>query len=61
MASYNIAVIIIWNMHGSIATGRVANMNILESKENPVPVSVIAKGQWVKRDGKKWIVTYRME
>ncbi|MGE6539268.1 adenine deaminase [Bacillus luti] len=52
MASYNIARY--YNMehvHGSIATGRVANMNILESKENPVPVSVIAKGQWVKRDG----------
>ncbi|KAA0765776.1 adenine deaminase C-terminal domain-containing protein [Bacillus sp. SH5-2] len=52
MASYNIARY--YNMehiHGSIATGRIANMNILESKENPVPTSVIAKGQWVKRDG----------
>ncbi|PFW59813.1 adenosine deaminase [Bacillus cereus] len=52
MASYNIARY--YNMehvHGSIATGRVANMNILESKENPVPISVIAKGQWVKRVG----------
>lgn len=52
MASYNIARY--YNMehvHGSIATGRLANMNILESKENPVPISVIAKGQWVKRDG----------
>lgn len=52
MASYNIARY--YNMehlHGSIATGRIANINILESKENPVPISVIAKGQWVKRDG----------
>ncbi|MES5939200.1 MULTISPECIES: adenine deaminase C-terminal domain-containing protein [unclassified Bacillus cereus group] len=52
MASYNIARY--YNMehvHGSIATGRIANMNILESKENPVPISVIAKGKWVKRDG----------
>lgn len=52
MASHNIARY--YNMehvHGSIATGRLANMNILESKENPVPISVIAKGQWVKRDG----------
>ncbi|EJS69366.1 adenine deaminase [Bacillus cereus] len=52
MASYNIASY--YNMehlHGSIATGRIANINILESKENPVPISVIAKGQWVKRDG----------
>ncbi|WP_439876511.1 adenine deaminase C-terminal domain-containing protein [Bacillus mycoides] len=52
MASYNIARY--YNMehlHGSIATGRIANINILESKENPAPISVIAKGQWVKRDG----------
>lgn len=52
MASYNIARY--YNMeqvHGSIATGRIANINILESKENPVPISVIAKGQWVKRAG----------
>ncbi|AFQ26703.1 adenine deaminase C-terminal domain-containing protein [Bacillus thuringiensis] len=51
MASYNIARY--YNMehvHSSIATGRIANVNILESKENPVPTSVIAKGQWVKRD-----------
>ncbi|MBZ4222701.1 amidohydrolase family protein [Bacillus wiedmannii] len=52
MASYNIARY--YNMehiHGSIATGRIANINILESKENPVPISVIAKGKWVKLDG----------
>ncbi|WP_237980096.1 adenine deaminase C-terminal domain-containing protein [Bacillus thuringiensis] len=52
MASYNIARY--YNMehlHGSIATGRIANINILESKENPVPISVIAKGKWVKHDG----------
>ncbi|MEH7058397.1 MULTISPECIES: adenine deaminase C-terminal domain-containing protein [Bacillus] len=52
MASYNIARY--YNMehvHGSIATGRIANINILESKENPVPISVIAKGKWVKRNG----------
>ncbi|HDR4423613.1 TPA: adenine deaminase [Bacillus cereus] len=51
MASYNIARY--YNMehlHGSIATGRIANINILESTENPVPISVIAKGKWVKRD-----------
>ncbi|PDZ69397.1 adenosine deaminase [Bacillus cereus] len=52
MASYNIARY--YNMehlHGSIATGRIANINILECKENPVPISVIAKGKCVKRDG----------
>lgn len=52
MASYNIARYYnIEHVHGSIATGRIANINILESKENPVPISVIAKGTWVKRDG----------
>lgn len=52
MASYNIARY--YNMehiHGSIGTGRIASINILEIKENPVPTSVIAKGKWVKRDG----------
>lgn len=39
------------HLHGSIATGRIANLNVLESKENPTPVSVMAKGKWVKRDG----------
>ncbi|MED1410722.1 MULTISPECIES: adenine deaminase C-terminal domain-containing protein [Bacillus] len=52
MASYNIARY--YNMehlHGTIATGRIANINILVSKENPTPISVIAKGKWVKREG----------
>jgi len=53
MASYNIASY--YNMehlHGSIATGRIANLNILESPNNPTPISVIAKGKWLKQDGK---------
>ena len=53
MASYNIARY--YNMehlHGSIATGRIANLNILESKNNPTPISVLAKGKWMKQDGK---------
>lgn len=53
MASYNIACY--YNMehlHGSIATGRIANLNILESKNNPTPISVLAKGKWMKQDGK---------
>ena len=44
MASYNIARY--YNMehiHGAIATGRIANINILESKENPVPTSAIQR------------------
>ncbi|RFU61834.1 adenine deaminase C-terminal domain-containing protein [Peribacillus glennii] len=38
-------------LHGNIATGRVANINFLEDVKNPTPVSVLAKGKWVKRDG----------
>ncbi|MBM6616247.1 adenine deaminase C-terminal domain-containing protein [Bacillus suaedaesalsae] len=37
---------------GQIATGRIANINFLTSKEHPTPVSVLAKGKWLKRDGK---------
>ncbi|MFD1737913.1 adenine deaminase C-terminal domain-containing protein [Bacillus salitolerans] len=52
MASYNIAKHYhLEGQMGHIATGRVANINILSSKENPTPISVLAKGQWVKRDG----------
>ncbi|TKC14805.1 adenine deaminase [Robertmurraya kyonggiensis] len=38
-------------LHGNIATGRVANINFLTDEKNPTPVSVLAKGQWVKKDG----------
>lgn len=41
------------HLHGNIATGRVANLNFLSNKQEPTPVSVLAKGQWVKRDGKE--------
>ncbi|MFO1441874.1 adenine deaminase [Bacillus sp. Bva_UNVM-123] len=43
---YNIA-----HLHGNIATGRVANINFLENETNPTPISVLAKGRWVKKDG----------
>jgi adenine deaminase len=39
------------HLHGSIATGRIANINFLRAKEDPTPVQVFAKGQWVKREG----------
>lgn len=39
-------------LHGNIATGRVANINFLSDEKNPTPVSVLAKGKWVKRDGR---------
>lgn len=35
---------------GVLAPGRLAHINILESRENPMPVDVLAKGQWVRRD-----------
>lgn len=57
--AYNMATINVakhYNMehlHGSIATGRIANINFLSSKEEPRPVSVLAKGKWLKRDKKQ--------
>lgn len=52
MATINVARYYnIEHLHGSITTGRIANINFLKSKENPTPVSVLAKGKWVKRDG----------
>ncbi|MFC3885427.1 adenine deaminase C-terminal domain-containing protein [Bacillus songklensis] len=38
-------------LHGSIATGRVANINFLDSIKNPTPISVLAKGDWIVKDG----------
>ena len=53
MASYNIARYYdLEHLHGSIATGRIANINVLESKENPTPVSVLAKGNGLRERGK---------
>jgi adenine deaminase len=40
-------------LHGSIALGRVANINFLTDEKDPTPVSVLAKGRWVKLDGKE--------
>ncbi|QDP39243.1 adenine deaminase C-terminal domain-containing protein [Radiobacillus deserti] len=36
---------------GSIAPGRVAHINILDDPKNPTPTSVLAKGQWVVKQG----------
>ncbi|MED3660948.1 adenine deaminase C-terminal domain-containing protein [Ureibacillus terrenus] len=52
MASYNIANYYnLEHLHGSIATGRIANINILGDPKNPAPESVLAKGKWVKWNG----------
>lgn len=62
MASYNSAKHLrLEDRLGSIAPGRVAHINILQAKEEPDPVSVLAKGQWMKRNGKKVDQTDEME
>ncbi|WP_188455101.1 adenine deaminase C-terminal domain-containing protein [Virgibacillus oceani] len=54
MATYNVAKHFdMAEQLGSIAPGRIAHINILESKENPHPISVLASGKWIKRDGEQ--------
>ncbi|MEK4387498.1 adenine deaminase C-terminal domain-containing protein [Solibacillus sp. FSL W7-1464] len=51
MASYNVARYYnMTNLHGLLATGRYANINILSDEYSPTPESVISKGVWLKRD-----------
>ena len=53
MASYNVARYYdMTDLHGIIATGRYATLNILEDEHNPVPTDVLSKGVWLKRNGK---------
>lgn len=35
---------------GELAPGRIAHINILDHPQNPLPVSVLAKGEWVKKE-----------
>jgi adenine deaminase len=54
MAAYNVAKYYnMTNVHGMIATGRFANLNILQDEFSPTPLSVLSKGVWLKRDGEK--------
>ncbi|WP_096201812.1 adenine deaminase C-terminal domain-containing protein [Bacillus sp. FJAT-45350] len=54
MATYNVAKYYqLDHKLGMIAPGRIAHLNFLSDKENPVPVSVMAKGQWLVRDNVK--------
>ncbi|WP_338752962.1 adenine deaminase C-terminal domain-containing protein [Bacillus sp. FJAT-52991] len=49
MASYNVAKYYrVDHLHGVIAPGRVANINILEDEYHPTPMAVLSKGEWVK-------------
>jgi adenine deaminase len=51
MASYNVArYYSMTDLHGVIATGRIANINFLKAKDQPTPVSVISKGKWIKKE-----------
>lgn len=55
MGSYNVARYYgLDDQLGMIAPGRIAHINILEAKDNPVPERVLAKGQWVFKDGKSY-------
>lgn len=60
MATINVARYYnIESLHGNIAPGRVANINFLTNEKDPTPVSVLAKGKWVKQDGKRYLESYR--
>ncbi|MDX5475619.1 MAG: amidohydrolase family protein [Bacillaceae bacterium] len=37
------------HLHGSIAPGRIAHINILKSKTNATPEAVLASGKWMKK------------
>ncbi|MBO8157229.1 MAG: adenine deaminase [Bacillaceae bacterium] len=52
MATYNAAKYFgIEHRVGSIGPGRVAHINFLAAKDDPHPVSVLAKGKWMKKNG----------
>lgn len=52
MASYNVAAYYgMDDVVGSIAPGRLAHINVLYEKDDPHPLSVLAKGEWIVRDG----------
>ncbi|MFC5592079.1 adenine deaminase C-terminal domain-containing protein [Sporosarcina soli] len=53
MVTYNIARYYnMTDLHGLIATGRYASLNILDDADHPVPTDVLSKGEWVKREGR---------
>ena len=54
MATYNVARYYnMTNLHGMIATGRLANVNILADEFSPTPEAVLSKGVWLKRNGER--------
>jgi len=54
MASFNVAKYYnMSNLHGVIATGRYADLNFLKDEHSPVPLSVLSKGIWLKKEQQK--------
>lgn len=54
MASYNVAKYYqLDHKLGMIAPGRIAHLNILEAIDEPNPKAVLAKGQWLVREGRQ--------
>ena len=54
MATYNVARYYnMTNLHGLIATGRLATLNILTDEFTPTPEAVLSKGIWLKRHHEK--------
>lgn len=54
MASFNIAKYYnITHLHGLVATGRYATLNILQDEYHPNPEGILSKGVWLKRDSQK--------
>lgn len=54
MASYNVARYYdLTNLHGLLATGRFATLNILKDEYSPTPESVLSKGVWLKKNNEK--------
>ena len=54
MASFNIAKYYRMDeTFGSITPGRLAHINILYEETDPTPLSVLAKGTWLVKDGKE--------
>src|SRR5699024_8882149 len=62
MATYNVAKYYhLDELLGSIAPGRLAHINILYEKDDPHPLSVLAKGKWIVRDGMEVAQDYQID
>lgn len=46
---------------GSIAPGRLAHINVLYEKDDPHPLSVLAKGEWIVKDGAHCVQERRID